>query len=190
MIRELFRGSLASIAALCVFVYFQLRIHKLFLMWKEEHFQGIFSRRVTWQLLLANIAFIIISLIACLAVLTFDVAITHRLYNPFGHDFVLYQAALFYADQAMKGLLVDVAHVFDFSIPTTLYVNSRQHWGFGLLLVVFRLTVPALTATLAISLISRALLRKLLPIPLEQMSPAELDEFQRRIHREIETRRG
>jgi hypothetical protein len=156
-VRLLIASDIASMAALCGFVYFQIYIRKLFHIWATDDFRGYFSPGVTWLLLLINTALIIFALTTCLAVLTFDFAIRYNLYNPFEREFLLSQIAIFYADQAMKGLLVDVASVFNLNLQTVLRVDARQHWCFGLLLVAFRLTMTTLTAVLTLSLILDAL---------------------------------
>jgi hypothetical protein len=55
---------------------------------------------------------------------------------------------LFFADQAMKGLLVDVVTVFNINIQTQLHLDAWRHPVFGLFLVAFRLVMSFLTLSI------------------------------------------
>lgn len=64
----------------------------------------------------------------------------HGLYQPF--DAVPNRIGLlaFFADQAVKGAVFDVFEVFGLSVPGAPAFDARAHWGFALLVVVFRFT--------------------------------------------------
>jgi hypothetical protein len=145
-----------SVLALATFVYVQFDIRGLFAIWAANEDRGYFSNGVIWVLLLLNTALIVAMLSTSLSILTFDLAIKHGLYNPFGHQFTLPEVLLVYSDQAMKGLLIDVASVFNLHIQNALRLDAREHWGFGLLLVAFRITMTTLTAVLTLKLLFQA----------------------------------
>jgi hypothetical protein len=43
------------------------------------------------------------------------------------------ESLLFFADQAMKGLLFDVSNVFDLHLQSSLHVDARRHPVFGVM---------------------------------------------------------
>ena len=110
----------------------------------------MFSQGTTKFLLILNSAVFIVMCSYCLALFTYHAAMLFDIYNPFERTFSLGESLLFFADQAMKGLLFDVSNVFDLHIQSVLHVDARRHLIFGVMLVIYRLIMAYFTITIVI----------------------------------------
>jgi hypothetical protein len=133
---------------LMCFIGQQFTIRYNFAVWADGRHPGLFPPAVIKVLLVANTLFAILVVTSSLALATFHFAIRHDIYNPFDKQFSFVEAFLFFADQAMKGLFVDVVTVFNINLQTHLHLDAWRHPFFGLFLVAFRLVMSFLTLSI------------------------------------------
>lgn len=87
--------------------------------------------------------------IGAISAVTYDLAMNHRVYNPFGHEFTFLDSLLYFVDQALRGAFFDIIEVFKIEIQP-LHVNAREHWLFGALLVAYRASMSIIVVGLVL----------------------------------------
>jgi len=66
------------------------------------------------------------------------------LYNPFDRSFTVWEAYLFWLDHTFKGVLPEVAEVFNVRLWNVLSVDMREHWIFGTLVTAWRFLISVI----------------------------------------------
>jgi len=87
----------------------------------------------------AVVVFVALVVTVAISAVTFDLAMHHRVYNPFEQAFSFVEGLVFFADQAAKGALFDVMEVFKLDLQHQLHIDPWRHVLFACLLVGFRM---------------------------------------------------
>lgn len=95
------------------------------------------------------------------AALLYNISMIHKLFNPFDHDFSIYQSLLFTFDNASKGAILYLLEVFHVNFAVGMAFDPLKYPLFAIVVVLFRLLVLMTSLAFAFTILKCIVFRVL-----------------------------